>query len=124
MIASKSSNSYIRNFHLFFPHRVCYGYEVMSTNESPYYHPFHILRSRFKVANYLVESSATKKPSCREFSCKQITCREFSYKQITLYRDQLKKLPCRELSYKQFTLYRHQLKKLPCREFSCKETIM
>jgi len=40
-------------FTMFCPHGVCYGYEVMSTNESPY-HPFQILRSRFKIAPKLV----------------------------------------------------------------------
>ena len=38
---------------MFCPHGVCYGFEVMSTNESPY-HPIHILRSRFKTAPTLV----------------------------------------------------------------------
>ena len=38
---------------MFCPHGVCYGFEVMSTNES-LYHPFHILRSRFKAPPSLV----------------------------------------------------------------------
>lgn len=40
-------------FTIFCPHKICYGFEVMSTHESPR-HPFQIFRSRFKVAPKLI----------------------------------------------------------------------
>ena len=84
--------------------------------------------------SYFVESSATKKPSCREFSCQQITLQRVQlYEQTTLQRDQLEevtlqrvqlqrnhhvessaanKSPCREFSYKQISLYKDQLEEV------------
>ena len=85
--------------------------------------------------SYLVDSSVTKKPPCREFSYKLVTLQIHQLEEVTLQRVQLQrnhsvkssaankspiqnsatnKSPCREISQK----------KLPCRQFSYKQIIL